>query len=241
LHKLFKLFHNVGFWFSLTLAAFGGVIYLHFITGVFSEAQTDLNYSLEAYYLISNLLIGSLVSFLFYYLVVGLPESRKRQVIKTNLIKTYNSIKTEIIWQIVFASREGGRHDLETSSDFVESLLDLKKFKEVFGNGRESNEGYYAFQNQMSEQTPQFDEIILSLNYLQKQIEFALHNFSVENQDTFDFLKRLEMLLMRLQKTEPGYDGSNQLCSFLWQICTGWHPINGYQNLDPVEKLIAEI
>jgi hypothetical protein len=98
-----------------------------------------------------------------------------------------------------------------------------------------------SFANQMSDRTPEFEEIILNLNFLQKQIEYILQNYTIEDQEAFDFLKRLEMHMLSLQKTEPGYDGSKALCGFLWQICTGWNLIKGYESQDPIEKLILEI
>ncbi len=241
LKKLFencyRILSNVGFWFVLNLFAVMAITYVH----TFTSIGASKSWWPDIYNLVSSLLVNGLVSFLFYYLVVVLPDFRKQRVIKANLIKTYRNIKTDIICQIVFASQKGGRNDLDTSSEFIESLLDLKKFKAVFGNGRESNEGYYAFANQMSDRTPEFEEIILNLNFLQKQIEYILQNYTIEDQEAFDFLKRLEMHMLSLQKTEPGYDGSKALCGFLWQICTGWNLIKGYESQDPIEKLILEI
>jgi hypothetical protein len=241
LRKLFDYLYgflsNVAFWFIINLTAVLAIAYFH----IFTNVRTTVTWWSDLYNLVSSLLVNGLVSFLFYYLVVMLPDLRKRRVIKSNLIKTYRNIKTEIIWQIVFASQKGGREDLETTSEFVESLLDLEKFKTVFRNGRESNEGYYAFENQMSDRTPEFDAIVLNLLFLQKQIEYILQNYTIQDQKAFDFLKRLEMHMLSLQKTEPGYDGSNALCGFLWQICTGWNLIKGYENQDPIEKLILEI
>src|SRR3954465_2437951 len=45
----------------------------------------------------TNLFAGGLVSFLFYFLVVHLPERRKESIIKANLLKMYRSIKGDIL------------------------------------------------------------------------------------------------------------------------------------------------
>ena len=59
----------------------------------------------------SNLLLGALVSFLFYYLVVFIPERQKRCIIKANLKTVYRNVKEDILWEIIQASIKGGRKD----------------------------------------------------------------------------------------------------------------------------------
>jgi hypothetical protein len=72
---------------------------------------------------------------------------------------------------------KGGRSDLVGDPDFIEELMSTEKFKAVFSEGRQADEGFYAFENQMSYDTPEFREIVLGLSLLAKQIEFVLHNF----------------------------------------------------------------
>ena len=55
--------------------------------------------------------------------------------------------------------------------------MDVENFKAAFAQGSEANEGFYAFENQMSDETPEFREIVLNLQMLSKQIEFVLHNY----------------------------------------------------------------
>jgi len=205
------------------------------------RAQNGLAWWPDAFAVASNLLTGGLVSFLFFYLVVYYPEQRKKAVIKRNLLAIYHRIKRDVLWNVVFASIKGGRNDLTTDSDQIDRLMNPTAFKVVFGEGRESNEGFYAFQNQMDDETPEFRSIILNLNMLLRQIEFVLHNYPIEDQEQFDLIKRLELLLLGLRETRPGYDDSKELCGFIWAIFAGWDWIDGYRGYDRIERMIENI
>ena len=123
----------------------------------------------------TGFLLNALVSFLFYYLVVVLPSRRKKKIIKANFQRTYASIKEDILWQIIFASKKGGRHDLSSDLDEVRKLLHIDAFKASFQNGKQGDEGFYAFENQMSSESNEFKEIIVCFQLLQRQIDFVLH------------------------------------------------------------------
>ena len=103
--------------------------------------------------------------------------------------RIYHDIKKDILWQIVFASIKGGRRDLTTNPDVVDKLMKPDAFKAAFAHGREADEGFYAFENQMSEETDEFREMILSLRVLARQTEFILHNYTIDDQNVFDFFK----------------------------------------------------
>lgn len=189
----------------------------------------------------TNLLAGSLVSFLFYFLVVHLPESRKKSIIKNNLQRMYQRIKEDILWAVVHASIKGGRRDLTPDFETIRKLMTPRGFKDAFEGGREADEGFYAFANQMHDDTPEFSQIVQNLQMLSKQIEFVLHNYSIEDQSVFDFFKRLELLLLELQARGPGYDESKPLCRFIWDVYAGWDWIEGYRGYDKIQKMISDL
>lgn len=195
----------------------------------------------NVYSVATNVLTGGLVSFFFYWLVVYLPEHRKRRIFKNNLSKMYNRIKRNILYQVIVASIKGGRRDLQADLDTIENLMTPKAFKEAFTGGREADEGFYAFENQMSGDTPEFREIILNLEMLAKQIEFVLHNYSIDDENLFDFFKRLELVLLSLRRSSPGYDESKPLCSFVYEMFSGFNLIDGYRGYDVIDKMIADI
>jgi hypothetical protein len=195
----------------------------------------------DTYALATNILAGGLVSFFFYWLVVYVPEARKKAIIKNNLIKMYRSLKRSILYQVVFASRKGGREDLHADTEMMERLMTTEGFRAAFEGGKQGDEGFYAFINQMTHDTPEYREIVSTLELLAKQIEFVLHNYNMDDEDLFAYFKRLEVLLFSLRNTEPGYDESEPLCSFIYKMFSGWDMIDGYLGHDPIESSIARI
>jgi hypothetical protein len=229
---------SVPFWFVLNVLA---LLLLFVVDFGFMAVLKKSEWWPDLFSVLTNLLTGGVISLLFYFLVVVIPERRRRSVIKENLAKMYHSIKLDILWQIVFASTKGGRHDLSTGVDEVEKLLDVVAFKTAFGGGREATEGFYAFQNQMDEKTSEFLEIILNLEILAKQIEYVLSHYAIDDQNIFDFFKRLETFLIKMRHLQPGYDESKALCRFIWEIFSGYDFIDGYKGYDVVEKMIHDI
>ena len=92
-----------------------------------------------------------------------------------------------------------------------------------------------------SHDTFEFRDIVLNLQMLSKQIEFVLHNYTMDDQRLFDFFKRLEMMLLKLQQSTPGYDESKALCGFIYEVYAGWSWLDGYRDYDIIEKMIADI
>jgi hypothetical protein len=64
-------------------------------------------------------------------------------------------------------------------------------FKANFEDGRKASEGFYAFENQMQQRTPEFDEIILNFELIEREIYFILGNYKFDDQEIFDLLKRI--------------------------------------------------
>ncbi|TPJ52380.1 hypothetical protein FJ426_16755 [Mesorhizobium sp. B2-6-4] len=222
-------------WLVLNVALLAAVLVLRFFWMPAPQWWGD------TYGLTVSVLTGGLVSFFFYWLVVYVPDQRKRRIIKDNLSQMYRSIKKDMLYAVVFASRKGGRCDLQPDMETFERLMTPKGFREAFDGGLEADEGFYAFENQMSDNTPEFQRILLSLEMLAKQIEFVLHNYTMDDQDLFDFFKRLDLILLSLRRSAPGYDESKPLCGFVYEIFAGWNSIDGYRGYDPIAKMIADI
>ena len=102
--QLSKLFSKVLFWFFVTLLLFSIVTGNNFLRVTF----TCTTWWKDFYSLSSSFLIGALVSFLFYFLVVFIPERRKHRIVKANLRQQYRDLKKDIMYQVIFASQKGG-------------------------------------------------------------------------------------------------------------------------------------
>jgi hypothetical protein len=230
------LLASVRTWFVISLLLLVGLLVVDFATTLPAN-----KWWADVFSVATNLTAGAIVSFLFYFLVVHLPEARKKSVIKTNLLHLYRTIKEDILQAVVHASIKGGRKDLSANLETIEELMTPAGFKAAFQGGREADEGFYAFENQMDKDTPEFRQIVLHLEMLSKQIEFLLHNYTISDQAAFDFFKRLELGLMQIRANGPGYDESKQLCGFIWEVYAGWNPFMGDTGGDVIEKMIDSL
>lgn len=233
--KLKRMLSSVALWFTLNVILFAGLLAFHF------SSLAKPSWWVDGFAVAVNFVAGGIVSFFFYWLVVYVPEQRKRRVIKDSLTRMYRNIKEDILYQVVFASIKGGRHDLEPNTDTIDRLMTPSGFKQAFDDGREADEGFYAFANQMSDDTPEYRQIILNLEMLAKQIEFVLHNYTMDDERLFGFFKRLELMLLSLRRSPPGYDESKPLCRFVNEIYSGWNFVEGDRGYDIIEKMIADI
>ena len=222
-------------WFLLNLIIFAVLVALDF------WLSPKPSWWKDSHPLLMNLLSGGLVSFFFYWLVVYLPDKRRRHIIRSHFSQYYTAIKKDILYQVVFASQKGGRDDLQADTETISNLMTVEGFKDTFARGRMGGEGFYAFQNQMSDETFEFRAIVMNIELLAKQIEFVLQNYVIDDENVFTFFKGLEGMLFSLKNSDAGYDASKPLCRFVYQMYSGWSPVDGYLGYDAIEKMISEI
>ena len=243
-----KLYHNILGLLSTILVCFllNLLFFILVVTNNFLHvAYTETECWAAFYNISSSFLIGGLISFLFYFLVVYIPERKKRRIIKINLKQQYANVKEAILHQIIYASQKGGRTDLMiVDSRTIKRLLTIDGFREVFEGGKEGHEGFYAFRNYISQgDVPEYREIIINLQVLSKEIDYVLHNYPIKDEKIFGFFKHLQGLLIRLENRSTGLyqDEEEMLSSFIWPVFSGYSIIEGDMGYDFVEKMIEEI
>ena len=181
---------------------------------------------------------SGLVAFIFYYVVNERLERRKRELVRQGVLRTYQDAKRNIALAIIDASRNGGRDDLSANAETIDKVLTIAGFKELFEGGREAHEGFYAFQNQMSDRTPEYDEIVFNLKVMGRAFERLVDTNHFDDARSYDFFVRLDAMLRRIEQNGPGYDESKLLCRFMWEIFSGWNSIQGELGHDPIERAI---
>jgi len=231
-----KQFKSVLFWFLLALISYTCLTVHHY-----TEHE---NFDWKGFYQISSLFLrGFLLSSVFYFLVVYLPSKRKRSILKNNFKELYKNIKHDLIREILWCSQKGGRTDINATEELVDKLHNVREFRELFSHGKESNEGWYAFCNHIQGDPNDFLSLVQKLKLLAKQLDFILHNYEIKKQEQFDFFKRLEIIIIKLDyidKNAPG-DEVKMFSRFLWEMFAGWNFAEGYKDYDPIEKMIDEI
>ncbi len=195
----------------------------------------------DFYAIAISLLSGALISFLFYYLVVKIPENRRVKIIKNQFKRSFKDIKRSVLRDVISASINGGRHDLQIDHDTVESLMTVSGFEDAFKGGREGHEGFYAFRNHMSGDALEYRDILIDLHMLSAEIDFLLHNIEIENEEIFGFFKRLQRYLIRVEKIGPGYDEEKELSSLIWDLYGQFCFIEGNLGYNRIQKAVNEL
>ena len=206
---------------------------------------TDKRFATSDYAPLFNALVsigtGGLVSFTFYYVVNTSVDRHRRNLARNNVREVYRDAKRNIAYAVIHASQKGGRRDLVADSETVEKLLSTHGFKAMFEGGRQGDEGYYAFENQMSDATPEYDEIVFNLKVVSRAAERLIDNNVVDDSRLYDFFVRLGTMIARIERNGAGYDESKLLCGFIWEIFAGWNFVEGSLGYDPIERAIARL
>jgi hypothetical protein len=118
--------------------------------------------------------IGSIISLLFYWLVVRLVENTKRRRIRNSFALHFRQFKEDAIATILMVT------DGTYEYGFHQELVDQKEFREYFKQkDEEGNERWYAFYNKMTEY------------YLKELLtcQSALNSFQVTASENFQLVR----------------------------------------------------
>ena len=138
--------------------------------------------------------------------------------------------------EFLHASQRGGRKDISTDSATINKGLSVQGFREIIGEGSEGDEGFYAFENQMSHHTFEFSEIIFNLKIIDSAAERLLVSGIDLEEGAYERLISLSHIIRRIEANGAGYDESKRLCQFIWEMFAGWNWADGQLDYDPVEK-----
>ena len=185
-----------------------------------------------------DVLLGLLTSYtvtvVFYFLVVWFPEQKRRKRIKTGIIAHYMQFKKEVIGLILHASGKAW------SQDDLDRLTIPKEFSNYFSED-ETGSGmrWYGVLNGLNEYY--VGEISNRLELLRDEVQFVLSSIEIQDQEVFEFMKRLSEVSFRMSKVKADYDDQKSWGRFLWALYSDFDPAVGDvpfdRNLKMLEKL----
>lgn len=174
---------------------------------------------------------GCVVTVVFYWLLVRLPECKKRQRIKKSFRAQYREFKLSCIEN--FLAVADGSFD----ASFPERLLPIEEFRRYFKQN--VGGGKTRWDEVANKMTPYYLDVTHSrMNILQQEISFVMHNTDISGCEAFDFLKRLSQAMLMQRNAMIDCDSMNSFLSFFWQLFAGWDWIHGYRAHDIVEDMI---
>jgi hypothetical protein len=185
--------------------------------------------------IIFNLAVGMIASLLTYIATVIIPQNRKRARLRRQLLMCYVDFKRECLHTILSTLTE------KFDSAIVEQLIDKEECRRFFGvNVSEGQSRWHQFLNGISEL--QMNRFHFELEKLTTEIDFTMLTIDVENEELFEFLKRLKHVCRyRTTQLTKDYDDVKALSKFLWEILGGWNFIDGYKQAEKIETMIASI
>lgn len=185
--------------------------------------------------IVFNLAVGVIASLLTYIATVIIPQTRKRARLRRQLLMRYVDFKRECLHTILSTLPE------EFDSAIVEQLMYKEECRRFFGvKVSEGQSRWHQFMNGISEL--QMHRFQFELEKLTMEIDFTMLTIDVENEELFEFLKRLQHVSRyRATQLTKDYEDVKALSKFLWEILGGWNFIDGYKNAEKIETMIASI
>jgi hypothetical protein len=157
-----------------------------------------------------------LITMLFFYLFVYIPERRKIERIKKNLQRVFKDFKLHLLRIILHA----GNFEY---TDKIEHLLQPAEFKRFFDDKR------WAAVGEGLKKNPQLVDVILdNIALLREEMLFALNNADIANDEVYYFFKRSTESLDKFPTLDHTADDVQSLMDFMWTLFTGFDWINGY-------------
>lgn len=177
---------------------------------------------------------GSLVSLVFYGLLIRMPEGQKRRRIKRSLELHYRMFKKDSI--AIFLGAADGSY----SPDQVDKLLDQAAFRDYFKRDPLTRQSKWDdVLNNMTEDN--LRELLTAMEVFRDEISFVLSNTDIRSHDAFAFFKRLSSAIYFAKDATLEYDSIKSLAGFYWAIFTGWDWVTGYPKKDIVKEMVEAI
>lgn len=208
-------------------------ILLIFLTLIFLAIGITTVDSIGYGSMINSLSVGFVVSSIFYFLVVYMPEYKRRKMLHESLKSQYLQFKISCINTFLIISNSQEYSDKE-------ELLNLTEFRRYFKKENKNGENRWgAVANSLQDSEYYLKEVIYYLQMLNEEIRYTRNSINLNDPEVFEFLNRLSQLIARMESTEREYDDIKSLCGFLWSIFTGWDWAKGYSESDIIKDIIG--
>tara|TARA_R110001606_G_scaffold329540_2_gene476786 strand:- start:132 stop:863 length:732 start_codon:yes stop_codon:yes gene_type:complete len=181
-----------------------------------------------------SLAVGTLVSLIFYLVVVRLPDHRNRKIVKSVLRLRYHQFKEDCI--INFLEMAG---ELDAFSQ-AQELVDFRKFRTYFkGKHPTYGDKWYAVLNNINDY--RLAQISNALLQFRHELEFALLKLQANDEEALAVLRHLGHVLNDLSRTQTEYESEKYFGRQMWSLFTEFDLTTGQRDFDLVEDLIDRL
>lgn len=190
-----------------------------------------------------DLSIGFFTSIFMYYLVVWLPDYRKRKRLRRNLEEAYRHFKEDSISIYLSCLGQGA-----TSSECMAALSEPTGFKDYFnGQYTPDQNRWHAVTNALEQsiedesQNVYFNDLVVALEIFMHEIRFTLSAIDIHDEKVFRFLKYMEQTIYLYKNCNKIWYNFKPTMRFLWSLHTNYDFANGYLETDPIKEIISLI
>jgi len=184
---------------------------------------------------IHTVCVGFVLSAIFYFIVVYLPEMRRRKMITSAFASQYNQFRLNCISTFLILSKSQEYENRE-------NLLNQDEFRRYFKNNNEDgNNRWDEVANAIQANEFYLQELIYELRMFNEEIKYIRNTVYLGDSEIFNFLNRFSQSIHRVELTQPEYDDIKSFCGFLWSLFTGWNFVDGYKNKEYIEKMIFRV
>lgn len=185
--------------------------------------------------IIFNISCGYIISISIWYLVVFVPEKKKRNIIKSNIGYQYTIFKENTISNLLYAAGEENIDD-----DLVNKLLNHNEFKSYFDEN--NGEKWYASLKGLDENKRHIHDIHNDMNLLYNNITYVLNNVGFTDAKSHaKFILLQENIYRLLNHNDCPYDHVRGISGFLYSLLASWSFAEGKMSVDIVQEMIDQI
>lgn len=215
---------------------------------IFTFFILDSLFLIIGYYCISGIVkdiaIGLFISFIFYYIVVFIPEFLNKEAQKKVFLNFYEEFRKNIIREFLYLSEF--EQSKTTETQICELLNDVKKLDSFFLEKNKKNIGQNNYDTMMNNiWTPKykgsFDKIIGCVDELRKEMIFLVSNVQIDDPDLLEWVRIMDRILSSYGQFDMHENNSEKIfIEYLWRLLTGKNLTKGYVGdfiKDKIKKL----
>ena len=163
-------------------------------------------------------------------------EIKRHKIIQEHLASQYEIFRRNVVDICLRAEADGYNID----RTLLKTLVKMHEFRMHYNEN--NKDSWYAVLNGLQGDKDLLEDLYVEIDLLVQQVNYALNNIQINNDEALQFLTRFSQYTYRLRNTEVySHDPIKYVGGFLWDIMAGYSIIDGYRDEDIVEKSIGQL
>ena len=192
--------------------------------------------------ILKSILVGSLVSFIFYFIVVYVPTYLRKKNLKRVFLRFYDQFKNDILWEVLeLAEFSGDKYKKN------EELKDTDKFIEFAGESsrKKGQTNWHVLMNNIDKKKYQHSlkTIIVKLSELQRETDFLVRTVGVEDEELLHKFRNLDRGLQDgrfKEELDWNWGEDKSFCDSIYELLSGASMIGGKHG-DFIKKWVEKL